>query len=432
MKHLIQKHKQGLDIGICSVCSAHPLVIEAALRFDLNSERQVLIESTSNQVNQYGGYTGMKPVDFRDYVKGIAEKVGFPVERLILGGDHLGPNCWQNESAEQAMEKSRILIAEYVQAGFSKIHLDASMSCAGDLVPLPPEVIAARAADLCQVAENIATAEQKAALTYVIGTEVPVPGGEASAINEVHITRPQDAAHTIQIHHDAFLKIGLDKAIDRIIGLVVQPGVEFDHSSVIHYKSSNATNLSRFIENTRIVYEAHSTDYQTRAAYRALVKDHFAILKVGPALTFAFREAIFALAKIEQALIFPEDQSQILAVIDQVMFDEPGYWKKYYRPQFSQAMVDIHYSLSDRIRYYWPNSRISAAVDKLIANLDNTDIPIGLLSQFLPKQFERVQNGTLLSEPRQLIIDKIQDVLRDYAYGCEPIVSLSCKEVTNV
>lgn len=432
MKHFIQQHKQGLDIGICSVCSAHPLVIEAALRFDLNSERKVLIEATSNQVNQYGGYTGMKPADFRDYVKGIAAKVGFPVERLILGGDHLGPNCWQNEPVERAMEKSRVLIAEYVQAGFSKIHLDASMSCAGDPVPLAPEVIAARAADLCRVAEDVATAEQKAALTYVIGTEVPVPGGEASAINEVHITRPQDAAYTIQIHHDAFLKAGLDEAISRIIGLVVQPGVEFDHSSVIHYKSSKATNLSSFIENTPIVYEAHSTDYQTRAAYRALVKDHFAILKVGPALTFALREAIFALAKIEQELIFPEDQSQVLAVIDQVMLDEPGYWKKYYRPEFSQAMVDIHYSLSDRIRYYWPNPRISAAVDKLIANLDNTDIPLGLLSQFLPKQFERVLNGTLLSEPRPLIIDKVQDVLRDYAYGCEPTVSLSRKEVANV
>ncbi len=328
------------------------------------------------------------------------------------------------------MEKSRELIAEYVKAGFSKIHLDASMSCAGDPVPLPPEVIAERAADLCRVAEDVATTEQKAALTYVIGTEVPVPGGESSAIHKVHITRPQDAAYTIQVHHDAFLKAGLDEAIDRIIALVVQPGVEFDHSSVIHYTPSKATALSSFIENTPIVYEAHSTDYQTGAAYRALVKDHFAILKVGPALTFALREAIFALANIEQKLAFPEEQSQVLAVIDQVMFDEPGYWKKYYRPEFSHAIVDIHYSLSDRIRYYWPNPRISAAVDKLIDNLSNIDIPIGLLSQFLPKQFERVLAGTLESEPRALIIDKIQDILRDYAYGCEPALSVT-KEVSN-
>lgn len=157
MKSIIQQHKSGKHIGICSVCSAHPLVIEATLRFDLASQRKVLIEATSNQVNQFGGYTGMKPADFREFVYAIAAKVGFPQSRLILGGDHLGPNCWQDEPAEQAMEKAERLIADYVQAGFSKIHLDASMSCADDPVPLPPTVVAERAARLCAVAEAVAT-----------------------------------------------------------------------------------------------------------------------------------------------------------------------------------------------------------------------------------------------------------------------------------
>ena len=430
MKTIIQQHKDGLDCGICSVCSAHPLVIEAALRFDLNSQRQVLIEATSNQVNQFGGYTGMRPAAFRDYVLAIAQRVGFPEQRLILGGDHLGPNCWQNEPADKAMEKSRVLIAEYVQAGFSKIHLDASMSCADDPIPLPPETVAQRAAELCRIAEETATPQQQALLTYVIGTEVPVPGGEASAIHEVHVTRPEDAAHTLALHHQAFSEAGLEQAIPRIIGLVVQPGVEFDHSSVIHYQPSQARALSEFIASTPVVYEAHSTDYQTRSAYRALVKDHFAILKVGPALTFALREAIFALANIEKALVAPEKQSQILAVIDQVMLDEPGYWKKYYRPAFSQSLVDIHYSLSDRIRYYWPNSRISDALSALTENLNQQAIPLGLLSQYLPKQFDRVLTGSLAANPHSLIIDKIQDVLRDYAWGCDP-ESIQHKEVSH-
>lgn len=420
MKHLIQQHKIGLDMGICSVCSAHPLVIEAALRLDLHTNRQVLIEATSNQVNQFGGYTGMRPHEFRDYVRSIARNVGFPEERLILGGDHLGPNCWQNENAAEAMEKSRGLITAYVQAGFSKIHLDASMSCADDPVPLPPEVVAERAANLCLIAEQTATAEQKKALTYVIGTEVPVPGGEASTIHEVHVTRAEDAAKTLDLHYQAFKKAGLDEAVNRIIALVVQPGVEFDHSSVIHYKPAEAKQLSQFIETTPVIYEAHSTDYQTRKAYRALVRDHFAILKVGPALTFALREAIFALAGIETTLVEPEKQSQIMAVIDQVMLDEPGYWKKYYRSAFSESLVDIHYSLSDRIRYYWPNNRINNAFSTLMANLNGVDIPLGLLSQYLPKQFDRVLSGCLRADPHSLVIDKIQDVLRDYAFGCEP------------
>ncbi|WP_413528005.1 tagatose-bisphosphate aldolase subunit GatZ [Rahnella inusitata] len=418
MKTIIAQHKKGESIGICSVCSAHPLVIEAALREDLHTCRKVLIEATSNQVNQFGGYTGMLPIDFRDFVLAIAEKIGFPVNRLILGGDHLGPNCWQSENAASAMSKAEVLIARYVEAGFSKIHLDASMSCADDPVPLDPYVVAQRAARLCQVAEKIATPEQKLSLTYVIGTEVPVPGGEACAIEHVHVTHAKDAKATLDMHHKAFLATGLEAAIDRIIAVVVQPGVEFDHSRVIHYQPDLARDLSAYINTTPLVYEAHSTDYQTRDAYRNLVKDHYAILKVGPALTFALREAVFALANIEQVLIAPESRSQLLMVIDGVMLDEPGYWKKYYNPTFSQSLIDLHFSLSDRIRYYWPHARINKAMDVLIANLQSIDIPLGLLSQYLPAQFERVMAGELASDPHELIIDKIQDVLRAYHFGC--------------
>ncbi|WMY73872.1 tagatose-bisphosphate aldolase subunit GatZ [Buttiauxella selenatireducens] len=418
MKDIIERHKSGEHIGICSVCSAHPLVIEAALRFDLESDRKVLIEATSNQVNQFGGYTGMQPADFRDFVYRIAREVGFPQQRIILGGDHLGPNCWQDQPSDEAMQKSIDLIKAYVAAGFSKIHLDASMSCADDPVPLDPQVVANRAARLCQAAEQTATDQQKQQLTYVIGTEVPVPGGESSAIEGVHVTRESDAANTVETHRLAFAALGLEKALERVIAIVVQPGVEFDHTQVIHYQPKEAEALCAWIKKTPLVYEAHSTDYQARKAYRELVQDHFAILKVGPALTFALREAIFALAKIESELVAPEQRSQVLQVIDEVMLNEPNYWKKYYHPTFSQAMVDIHFSLSDRMRYYWPHPRIRQSVEKLTANLDAISIPLGLLSQYLPVQFERVMTQQLHATPHSLILDKIQDVLRAYRYGC--------------
>lgn len=423
MKEIISRHKAGEHLGICSVCSAHPLVIESALRFDLNTDSKVLIEATSNQVNQFGGYTGMKPADFRDFVYNIAQNIGFPRKRLILGGDHLGPNCWQNEPAAEAMEKSVALIKAYVSAGFSKIHLDASMSCAGDPIPLDPMTVAQRAAVLCQAAEETATEEQKHQLTYVIGTEVPVPGGEASTIGTVHVTREEDAARTLETHQVAFRALGLEDALTRVIAIVVQPGVEFDHTQIIHYQPQAAKALSAWIKETPMVYEAHSTDYQTRQAYRALVRDHYAILKVGPALTFALREAIFALAQMENELIAPEQRSQVLEVIDEVMLNEPDYWKKYYRPTWSQAMVDIHFSLSDRIRYYWPHPRIRQGVEKLISNLNDVELPLGLISQFLPVQFERLTEGTITASPHNLIIDKIQDVLRAYRFGCAPAIA---------
>ncbi|GKX61176.1 tagatose-bisphosphate aldolase subunit GatZ [Leminorella grimontii] len=418
MKEIVKQHKQHGAQGICSVCSAHPRVIEAALHFDLNTNRKVLIEATSNQVNQFGGYTGMTPKDFRLFVYAIADRLGFPHDRIILGGDHLGPNCWQNEPAEVAMQKAQTLVADYVKAGFSKIHLDASMSCAGDAVPLDPDEVASRAARLCKAAEEAATEEQKRQLTYVIGTEVPVPGGEASAINEIHVTTQKDAAYTIESHQKAFRALGLDDAISRIVAVVVQPGVEFDHSQVILYQPEKAKALSDFIESTPLVYEAHSTDYQTKASYRSLVNDHFAILKVGPALTFALREAIFSLAHIEKALIAPEKSSRVLEVIDSVMLDEPGYWKKYYSDVFSHSLLDIHFSLSDRIRYYWPHQRINQSVDTLMANLQNVRIPLGLVSQYFAQQFERVMENKLRLTPENLVMDKIQDVLRAYAYGC--------------
>ncbi|MFC0308659.1 tagatose-bisphosphate aldolase subunit GatZ [Gallibacterium trehalosifermentans] len=418
MKELLKCHKSGQLVGITSVCSAHPLVIEAAFRFDLHTQNDVLIEATSNQVNQFGGYTGMKPVDFKNFVYGIAEKIGFPKERLILGGDHLGPNCWQNEPAIEAMEKSKILVVEYAKAGFTKIHLDTSMSCADDPSPLSPLTIAERAAELCLAIETALPVEQSEKISYIVGTEVPVPGGEAHAISTIDVTTVNRAQETIETHRIAFEKRGLQNAFTRVVGLVVQPGVEFDHSKVILYKPELAEELSKFIEKTPYIFEAHSTDYQTKQAYRNLVKDHFAILKVGPALTFALREALFALARIEEKLVSLEHQSYLLGVIDQVMQDHPKYWSKYYSVQHSKAMIDLHFSLSDRIRYYWPNERINAAVEKLIGNLSKEDIPLGLLSQYLPDQYRKVVQGEINAQPTSLIFDKIQQVLGDYAYGC--------------
>lgn len=139
---MIKKHKSGQSNGIYSVCSAHPLVLEAALQQGLQDDSYILIEATSNQVNQFGGYTGMKPADFKEYVFALADKAGFNRSRIILGGDHLGPNAWQKEPAAQAMAKAAEMVSEYVLAGFRKIHLDCSMSCEGDPVPLSDETVA--------------------------------------------------------------------------------------------------------------------------------------------------------------------------------------------------------------------------------------------------------------------------------------------------
>ena len=195
IRTIVERHKAGERIGIASVCSAHPLVIEAALRFARDSGRTpVLIEATSNQVNQDGGYTGMVPAQFRAFVEAIADGVGLPRGAIVLGGDHLGPNAWTRLPAAEAMAKAETMVADYVRAGFRKIHLDCSMSCADDPVPLDERTVAERAARLCRAAEAAFVGAPEEAPVYVIGTEVPVPGGAAEDLEELAVTRPDGRA----------------------------------------------------------------------------------------------------------------------------------------------------------------------------------------------------------------------------------------------
>src|SRR5687768_12658842 len=110
----IGRHKTGDSVGVYSVCSAHPVVIEAAIAQAAADQTYVLVEATSNQVDQFGGYTGTRPADFRDMVFRIADERGFPRDRVVLGGDHLGPNRWQRTPSDEAMANADELIRSYV------------------------------------------------------------------------------------------------------------------------------------------------------------------------------------------------------------------------------------------------------------------------------------------------------------------------------
>ncbi|MGL5646535.1 MAG: class II D-tagatose-bisphosphate aldolase non-catalytic subunit, partial [Clostridium sp.] len=133
IKELVKEYKNGRNVGIFSVCTSNKYVIESAMEKIKDTEMSLLIESTANQVNQDGGYTGMIPKDFVDYVYKIAEGVNFNKGKLILGGDHLGPLTWVNLKQEDAMEKAKVLLKDYVLAGFTKIHIDTSMPIYDDI-----------------------------------------------------------------------------------------------------------------------------------------------------------------------------------------------------------------------------------------------------------------------------------------------------------
>lgn len=418
----VRRHKSGEPVGVYSVCSAHPLVLEAAVLQALDDASYLLVEATSNQVDQFGGYTGMVPTEFRDLVMGVAERHALPEERIVLGGDHLGPNRWQRRPADEAMGYAEGLIEAYVAAGFTKIHLDCSMPCADDLAPLSDDVVAERAARLARTAEEVAArVHGESHLLYVVGTEVPVPGGAHETLAELEPTSADEARATLDRHRRAFAEARIEGAWDRVIALVVQPGVEFDHLQIIDYEHAATGDLRRVLDDhPHVVFEAHSTDYQTPASLKALVEDHWAVLKVGPGLTFALREALFALAAIEDELVPERERSDLLAVIERRMLAEPQQWEKYYPGAPQAQRVLRRYSYSDRIRYYWPDTEIQAAQSRLMSNLAGRDLPLPLLSQHLPDQYTRIRRGELSVAPIALVLDRIRDVLRDYALACNP------------
>ncbi|NQY36369.1 MAG: D-tagatose-bisphosphate aldolase, class II, non-catalytic subunit [Alteromonadaceae bacterium] len=420
IRTVLKANRNGENKGIYAICSAHPLVIEAAIEQALQDDTPVLIEATANQVNQFGGYTGMLPADFLAFIGKIADDKGYPRDRIIAGGDHLGPVCWVNETAGEAMQKARDLITAYVAAGFKKIHLDTSMSCSDDPQCLPDDIVAHRAAILCLVAEQTAIETfGKSDLVFVVGTEVPPPGGAAEEIETLELTSVERVKNTLKLHQDAFENLELQNAWQRVIGLVVQPGVEFDHTSIIDYQSDKAQALKEYITTVpNIVYEAHSSDYQNDEAYVALIKDHFGILKVGPQLTLAMREALFALSYIEDELIPVEQRSYLRDVCEQEMLESPKNWQKFYPVPASKGTLYRRYSYSDRIRYYWHQPRIQNAILKLFNNLSSESIPLPLISQFFPEQYREIRNNVLTSTPQELVKAKIKQVLKSYAYAC--------------
>ena len=419
---LIARHRSGAAGGMYSVCSAHPIAIEAALLHALRSGASMaLIEATSNQVNQDSGYTGMLPAAYRDFVHGIADRVGIAWSRVVLGGDHLGPNPWKTLPAGPAMGAAEKMVAAYVEAGFRKIHLDCSMPCAGDPGRLQDETIAQRSASLCEVAEQAWTRAGGEPPVYVIGSEVPVPGGAAESLGEVAVTTPEAARTTIAVHREVFAAAGLGKAWRRVIAAVVQPGVEFDNWSVVDYDARKTDALGRVLEEfPELVFEAHSTDYQTPEALAQLVRDHFAILKVGPGVTFAVREALWALDAIEREWIGAGRASRLREIAIERMKADPRHWSSYYPAGEARLDIDLQYSLSDRIRYYWGQRDIVAAQQRLFDNLTKDPPPSALVSQYLPAAFRATGSGRSRMTPISLVVEHVCGVLEDYSSACMP------------
>ncbi len=425
LREIIRRNRRSEKVGVYAVCSAHPSVIAAAVQQAVEDESVLHVESTSSQVNQLGGYTGQTPSQFAEFVHSAAQQGGLPRERVLLGGDHLGPYPWRDRPWDSAMHNARELVRACVLAGYQKIHLDASMACADDSPSGPDQrTIAQRAAILCRAAESAFEdlPQGSSPPLYVIGTEVPAPGGESIPGAPPAVSPADQIDHTLELFRVAFDEQKVAAAWERVIGMVVQPGVEFSENVIFDYERQKTMALSSALPETpALVFEAHSTDYQKPAALGQMVEDHFAILKVGPWLTFAFREAVLALGAIERELLANRNGgrlSQVREALQAAMLRNPVYWRSYYHGSEDEIQLARIYSYSDRCRYYWGDAKVQQELAQLRANLDACPVPFALLSQHLPSQYEAIRSGRTSMHAEDVIQEHIRTVLRIYAAAC--------------
>ncbi|MGN1332960.1 MAG: class II D-tagatose-bisphosphate aldolase, non-catalytic subunit [Lachnospiraceae bacterium] len=428
MKHplqqMMERRKKGEICGIPSYCSANELVLEQALRRAKALNTPTLIEATANQVNQFGGYTGMVPKDFYDMVHHLAKKIGVEENMIILAGDHLGPLTWQNLPEKEAMENSIELVYQYARAGFTKIHLDTSMKVADDPEGLlSTETIARRGAILYQAAmkgyEEL-KAEKPEAMrpVFIIGSEVPIPGGAQEEEDSLAVTSPAAFKDTVATYQRVFEQEGIAQGMDDVIAVVVQPGVEFGDEQVFLYDHDAAVDLCAALkEYPQVCFEGHSSDYQSPECLKKMVEDGIAILKVGPALTYGLREALFALSFMEKELVPEDRQAHFMETLEKVMLENPSNWQKHYHGDEKQLALARKYSFSDRARYYIGLPEVVASMNKLFDNLREYRIPMNMLHQYMPVSYQKVRDGIISLDPRELALDGIQIFMSDYEYA---------------
>jgi D-tagatose-1,6-bisphosphate aldolase subunit GatZ/KbaZ len=319
-----------------------------------------------------------------------------------------------------AMAHADALTRAFVAAGYGKLHLDTGRPCADDPGGrLPVKLAAQRAAALCRAAESTAANFRQQPPFYVIGTEVPAPGGALGQDGTMTVTDHQDLKAELAHYEEEFSRAGVEQAWQRIIAVVVQPGVDFDNHRAAAYNRQAAAALSAFHERLphAMTFEVHAADYQAPSALRQMVRDHFTLLKIGPCLTFALREALFALAHIENELPGLAHPSDLMPVMERLMLAHPEHWDTHCHGTAQERYYLRRYGLRDRIRYYWPRTEARRACAQLMANL-HRPIPHPLLLQFLPDLAGAIIDGALPPTPEAILQARIQSAIHPYVDAC--------------
>ena len=342
-----------------SFCTSNLDVLKTAIYFCKKKNFPILIESTSSQVNQNGGYSGKKPKDFYYSVNKIAKQINFPEKKLYVGGDHLGPLPWRNLKANLALRNSVRLINDCLKSNYSKIHIDTSIKCSDDKTLSAYEIYLRTK----KILEKINKNKKLKKVFLVIGTEVPLSGSNDKS--KLKLTSER------QIFNDVkkFKKI---KVNNGVFGLVIEPGMKFMHYQILSPKFKNFKAKKSISKNHNFVYEAHSSDYQSLLSLKKLVKNNFKFLKVGPELTFYMTRGIFFMEDVEKKY-FLKNRSNIKKKIFIEMMKNRKYWSNYYSGKKKSLKKLIFNSRLDRMRYYLNKKNIEKSKKILKKNINKLD-----------------------------------------------------------
>lgn len=382
-----------------SLCSSNFDVLKLSMIFAKYNDLPLLIESTSNQVNQFGGYTYLKPRQFYKKLKDLAKKIKFK-NNFYIGADHLGPLPWKNLNDHVAMKNSIKLFKDVVNSGYNKIHIDTGIKLKNDKILSKKKII-----QRCEKIFNSISKKKLNNIFFVFGTEVPVAGG-----GTLYNSKTTSLA---SIKDDLKYYSKLQKSFS----LVIEPGLGFNNSKVFDLKIKYFKKKKILSRLSNFSYEAHSSDFQNSLALKKLVKNNFKFLKVGPELTFFYMRAIMQMHKIENMNNFKK-KSNIRKIISAEMNRDNKYWVNYYHGSKKKIEYLKFNSLLDRSRYYWSKKNITKSLRLLKQNINSLDINsiFKNLKTFKKKLF--LKNKLKLNNFEFIIFCYLNKTLSKYYKAC--------------
>jgi len=356
---IILMKKNWFKKPLPSFCTSNFDVIKIILIYAKIYRLSVLIECTSNQVNQFGGYSGLKPKEFYKKIILLSKKIQLNRKYIIFGADHLGPLPWKNLNKKNAFKNAEKLLKSISKEKFEKIHLDTTIVC-GNEKKLNLDKVRSRFFELFK-----SIPKKKLKNIYLVaGSEVPYAGGGDFKEN---ISKLKDVQNDYSIYNSI---INQKKSKKREFALVIEPGMSFTNDKIFKPNFKNLKNISKFSKKKNIFFEAHSTDYQRMDVLKKLVKSNFKFLKVGPELTFKYHQSLKLMLDLEKRYTPIYFRSNLNNELNKIMKKKNKYWKDYYKGSTSKINFLKFNSLLDRVRYYWNHSSVDRSKEKLFKNID--------------------------------------------------------------